>query len=123
MFGSFFFQDDRYQSIGVLGLALIAMNEDIGADMALRSFGHLLQYGEEGIRRAVPLALGLLCASNPKLTVLDTLSKLSHDADAEVWFRRSCPSKKERGGGGGGGNISTMTGVEDSRSAVPGRAL
>lgn len=79
-------QDDRYQSIAVLGLGLIAMNEDIGAEMALRSFGHLLQYGEEGIRRAVPLAMGLMCASNPKLTVLDTLSKLSHDADPEVCF-------------------------------------
>jgi 26S proteasome regulatory subunit N1 len=38
-------QDDRYQSIAVLGLGLIAMNEDIGAEMALRSFGHLLQVG------------------------------------------------------------------------------
>jgi hypothetical protein len=44
----------------------------------------LVQYGEEGIRRAVPLAMGLMCASNPKLTVLDTLSKLSHDGDPEV---------------------------------------
>eukprot|EP00123_Amoebidium_parasiticum_P014745 comp22625_c0_seq1/m.34770 comp22625_c0_seq1/g.34770 ORF comp22625_c0_seq1/g.34770 comp22625_c0_seq1/m.34770 type:complete len:874 (-) comp22625_c0_seq1:42-2663(-) len=77
-------QDDRYQAVAVLGLALISMGEEIGAEMALRSFNHLLQYGEEGIRRAVPLALGLLCASNPRLSVLDTLSKLSHDADQEV---------------------------------------
>eukprot|EP00124_Ichthyophonus_hoferi_P001063 Ihof_evm3s49 gene=Ihof_evmTU3s49 len=77
-------QDDRYQSVAVVGLALISMGEEIGAEMALRSFNHLLQYGEEAIRRAVPLALALLCASNPRLSVLDTLSKLSHDADAEV---------------------------------------
>jgi 26S proteasome regulatory subunit N1 len=39
---------------------------------------------EPVIRRAVPLALGLLCASNPLPKVLDTLSKYSHDNDAEV---------------------------------------
>ena len=43
-----------------------------------------LRYGEVGIRRAVPLALGLLSVSNPKLQILDTLSKFSHDNDAEV---------------------------------------
>ena len=36
------------------------------------------------IRRAVPLALALLSASNPQLSIIDTLSKLSHDNDAEV---------------------------------------
>ena len=32
----------------------------------------------------VPLALGLISVSNPQLHILDTLSKFSHDADAEV---------------------------------------
>eukprot|EP01134_Creolimax_fragrantissima_P004949 CFRG4949T1 len=77
-------KDSRYQGFAVLGLALVAMGEEIGLDMALRSCSHLLQYGEDVIRRAVPLALALLCASNPKLSVLDTLSKLSHDVDPEV---------------------------------------
>merc|ERR1719160_2079702 len=52
--------------------------------MTLRSLDHILQYGELTLRRAVPLALGLLHISNPKVTVVDTLSKLSHDADADV---------------------------------------
>src|SRR2546421_2076849 len=43
-----------------------------------------MHYGEPVIRRTVPLALGLLCASNPLLNVLETLSKYSHDNDAEV---------------------------------------
>jgi len=77
-------ESDTHQSIAVIGIALIAMGEEIGQEMALRSFNHLLQYGDEGIRRAVPLALGLLFASNPLLSVLDTLSKFSHDGDAEV---------------------------------------
>ncbi|KAL7731870.1 hypothetical protein ACLKA6_017447 [Drosophila palustris] len=72
------------QAIAVLGIALIAMGEDIGAEMAYRSFGNLLRYCEPAIRRAVPLALGLISASNPKLNILDTLSKFSHDVDAEV---------------------------------------
>ena len=72
------------QAVSVIGLALIAMGEDIGAEMALRAFGHLLRYGEPSIRRAVPLALGLISVSNPRLNVLDTLSKFSHDSDSEV---------------------------------------
>ncbi|KAL5292531.1 PSMD2 family protein [Megaselia abdita] len=72
------------QSIAVLGIALIAMGEEIGAEMAYRSFGNLLRYCEPCIRRAVPLALGLISVSNPKLNILDTLSKFSHDNDVEV---------------------------------------
>lgn len=72
------------QGIAVIGIALIAMGEEIGAEMAYRSFGNLLRYCEPVIRRSVPLALGLLSVSNPKLNILDTLSKFSHDSDAEV---------------------------------------
>lgn len=77
-------ENDLHQVFAVFGVALISMGEDVGAEMSLRSFSHLMHYGEPVIRRAVPLALGLLCASNPVLTVLDTLSKFSHDNDLEV---------------------------------------
>merc|ERR1712136_252387 len=72
------------QAVAVIGLAVIGMGEDIGAEMAFRALGHLLRYGEPCIRRAVPLALGLISVSNPRLNVLDTLSKFSHDSDSEV---------------------------------------
>lgn len=72
------------QAVAVIGIALIAMGEEIGAEMAFRSFGNLLRYCEPIIRRSVPLALGLLSVSNPKLNILDTLSKFSHDSDVEV---------------------------------------
>ncbi|XP_012277121.1 26S proteasome non-ATPase regulatory subunit 2 [Orussus abietinus] len=72
------------QAIAVLGIALIAMGEEIGTEMAYRTFGHLLRYCEPVIRRTVPLALGLISVSNPKLNILDTLSKFSHDSDPEV---------------------------------------
>merc|ERR1711936_1417022 len=72
------------QAVAVLGLGLISMGEDIGSEMLIRTLSHLMRYCEPIIRRAVPLALALISVSNPQLTILDTLSKFSHDADAEV---------------------------------------
>lgn len=72
------------QSVAVLGLAMVAMGEELGAEMSVRTFGHLLQYGDEQIRQIVPLALGLLSVSNPKLTLVDLLSKFTHDSDMDV---------------------------------------
>jgi len=73
-----------HQTTAVLGIALIAFGEDTGAEMAVRSIDHILQYGELTMRRAVPVALAMLHLSNPKVLVIDTLSKLSHDADQDV---------------------------------------
>jgi len=72
------------QAIAVLGLGLLSMGEDIGSEMMYRTLGHLMRYCEPVIRRAVPLALALTSVSNPRLNLLDTLSKFSHDHDAEV---------------------------------------
>lgn len=79
-------EDAVHQAFATLGVAMVAMGEDIGVDMALRTMSHLLQYGEAEIRRSVPVAMALLCVSNPLLNVLDMLSKLSHDADAKVAY-------------------------------------
>jgi 26S proteasome regulatory subunit N1 len=76
--------DATFQSFAVLGISMIAMGEDIGQEMAVRQFNHLMHYGEQVIRQAVPLALGLLCASNPLVNILDLLSKYSHDHDIDV---------------------------------------
>ncbi|KAF7299885.1 26S proteasome regulatory subunit RPN1 [Mycena chlorophos] len=77
-------QDDTFQSFAVLAVSLISMGEEIGAEMALRQFHHLMHYGEPVIRKAVPLAIGLNSVSNPQLPILDTLSKYSHDNDLAV---------------------------------------
>jgi len=74
----------RHQAMAVIGIALVAMGEDVGAEMALRQFQHLMTYGDPVIRKAVPLALALISASNPQLVILDTLSKYSHDSDLDV---------------------------------------
>jgi 26S proteasome regulatory subunit N1 len=73
-----------HQAVAVLGIGLIACGEEIGSEMSIRSLDHILQYGELPLRRAVPLALSILHISNPKVLVIDTLSKLSHDADQDV---------------------------------------
>jgi len=72
------------QSLAVLGVALVAMGEEVGAEMSLRHMSHLMHYGEPAHRRAVPLALALLNPSNPSMPILDTLSKYSHDSDLAV---------------------------------------
>jgi hypothetical protein len=64
--------------------AMVAMAEELGLEMVIRSLEHLLEYGEQNIRRSVPLAFGLLSILNPKVSVMDTLSRLSHDTDSEV---------------------------------------
>jgi 26S proteasome regulatory subunit N1 len=74
----------EHQAVAVLGIALIAFGEDIGVEMTLRTFEHLLHYGELPVRRVVPLALALLYISNPEYGIIDQLSRLSHDADLEV---------------------------------------
>lgn len=76
--------DDIFQAYAVLAIALIAMGEDVGQEMVLRQFGHLMHYGEGVIRKAVPLAMGLVSASNPQMRVYDTLSRYSHDNDNDV---------------------------------------
>ncbi|EPX74117.1 19S proteasome regulatory subunit Mts4 [Schizosaccharomyces octosporus yFS286] len=74
------------QSLAALGVAVIAMGEDIGAEMVTRQFDHMMHYGEPFIRKAVPLALGLLSASNPQMRIFDTLSRYSHDNDLDVAY-------------------------------------
>lgn len=72
------------QSTAVLGLALVSLGEDLSVDMATRMADHLLQYGDTSVRRMVPIALGLLHASEPDYAIVDTLSKLSHDPNLET---------------------------------------
>ncbi len=76
--------DELLQAYAVLGIGLVAMGEDVGQDMVLRHFGHLMHYGEANIRRAVPLAMGLISPSNPQMKIYDTLSRYSHDNDNDV---------------------------------------
>ncbi|KAE8733835.1 26S proteasome non-ATPase regulatory subunit 2-like protein B [Hibiscus syriacus] len=73
-----------YWGPAVLGIAMVAIAEELGLEMSIRLLERLLQYSELNIRRAVPFALGLLCISNPKVNVMDILSRLSHDTDLEV---------------------------------------
>ncbi|XP_049809091.1 26S proteasome non-ATPase regulatory subunit 2-like [Schistocerca nitens] len=72
------------QSVAALGVAVIAIGEEIGNEMTIRMFGHLSRYGELAVRRAVPLAIALSSISNPQLALIEMLNKFSHDSDPEV---------------------------------------
>ena len=43
-----------------------------------------VQYGDPSVRRSVPLAIAVLNISSPDMMAVDTLGRLSHDADPEV---------------------------------------
>ena len=60
--------------------------------MSLRTFDHLLHYGELPVKRVVPLALALLYVSNPDYSVIDQLSRLSHDQVREKCHIVNYPS-------------------------------
>jgi len=77
-------EDADHQMVAVLGVGLITMGESVGTEMALRTFDHLLHYCEVPIKRAVPLSLAILNISNPDFSVIDQLSRLSHDPDTEL---------------------------------------
>lgn len=62
-------KNSAFQGMAVVSIGLIAMSEEVGNEMAVRSMNHLLQYGEISIRRAVPLALAALHISNPKINI------------------------------------------------------
>jgi 26S proteasome regulatory subunit N1 len=76
--------DNAALSYAVIGVGMLSMAEDIGREMSLRIFNHLMHFGDHNIRQAVPLAIGLLHASNPTIAVTELLSKYSHDAEKAV---------------------------------------
>lgn len=73
-----------HQGAATIGIPLIALGEPIAVEMTSRLIDRLLQYGELPIKRAVPFAMALNFLSNPRPPVVDALSRMSHDADADV---------------------------------------
>jgi len=102
-----------HQMVAALGLGLVAMSEELGSQMSHRALEHLLQYGDPATRRGVPLALALLNTSDPDMTVMDTLSRLSHDTDAEV----AAASVLAMGITGAGTNNARLAGMLRSLSS------
>ena len=74
----------KVQSISVIGCSLIAIGEEVGTEMLSRSFNHFLQFGDINIKKTVSLAMALLNLSNPKVNVIDSLTKFCYDTDKTV---------------------------------------
>lgn len=71
----------------MLGIALIAISEEIGNDMALRTMNHLMQVGSPTVKQTIPLGLAILHLSNPNIVIQDLLAKLAHLEDETTAFR------------------------------------
>lgn len=72
------------QCVAILNIALIALTDDISTEMTIRTFDHFLQFANVDQKKAIPLAFALLFTSHPKPAVIDVLSKLTHDQDADT---------------------------------------
>lgn len=76
--------DEKNSECALLGLAFIASSEEIGNEMAMRLINHIMHFGKTEKKRIIPLALAMLSISNPKINVMDLLSKLAYDTDTET---------------------------------------
>ena len=74
----------KVQEIAVIGCSLIAIGEEVGMEMLSRSFNNFLQFGDINTKKAVSLAIALLNLSNPKVQVIDSLTKFCYDTDKTV---------------------------------------
>ncbi|KRW98942.1 Armadillo-type fold [Pseudocohnilembus persalinus] len=74
-------RQSQYLQVAVIAIALIASSEEIGRQMAIRTYNNILQFCDITVKRAVPIALGILHISDPKIQIMDMLVKLSHDDD------------------------------------------
>ncbi|XP_044252404.1 26S proteasome non-ATPase regulatory subunit 2-like [Tribolium madens] len=72
------------KAVAVLAVAAISKGEEIGSEMIQRIFGQISRYGEPSVRRAVPLAIALTSVSDPQPTIINVLTKYSHDVDDDV---------------------------------------
>ncbi|CCW59536.1 unnamed protein product [Phytomonas sp. EM1] len=78
----------NHKAAAVLGIGLVALGEDLGTEMAKRAIIHTLladtvnkKKDAMSGRRAVPLVYALLSASDPNMTVVESLNRLAHDSD------------------------------------------
>lgn len=54
--------------------------------MLQRSLDHIIQFGNQSTKTAVPLATALLNLSHPKINVVEILSRMCYDTDIDVSF-------------------------------------
>ena len=76
--------DPRVQTIAVIGTSLIAIGEEMGSEMLLRSFNHFQQFGNASVKKAVPLAMALLNLSYAKVSVVDAITKFCYDTNKDT---------------------------------------
>lgn len=72
------------QTVAALGVAVVAIGEEIGTDMSKRIIGHMGRYCDQSVRRAMPMALAMTSVSRIHLPTIDVMTKYAHDSDDQV---------------------------------------
>lgn len=75
------------QTLGLIGVALIAVSDVVGTKMVIRNIHHILQYCNPQLKRAVPIMLTVVGIKNFDIQITDLLYKLAHDEDKETSLR------------------------------------
>lgn len=77
--------DNEFLSaMSIIALGVISLGNNISMEMCLRILGHAGRYGVPYVRVAVPLAIGIMYASNPAFAAIDLLSKYCHDQNDKI---------------------------------------
>lgn len=80
-------QEILSQTIGLIGIALIAVSDVVGTKMVIRNIHHILQYCNSALKRAVPIMLTVVGVKDFNIQITDLLYKLAHDEDKETALR------------------------------------
>eukprot|EP01029_Cantina_marsupialis_P014730 TRINITY_DN32327_c0_g1_i1.p1 TRINITY_DN32327_c0_g1~~TRINITY_DN32327_c0_g1_i1.p1 ORF type:complete len:600 (+),score=196.44 TRINITY_DN32327_c0_g1_i1:217-2016(+) len=75
---------DEVEGMCVLALAMISVGEKTSEQMTIRMCTHILQCCTGHARRMVPLALAIMYLGHPDFSIVDSISRLSHDHDSET---------------------------------------
>jgi 26S proteasome regulatory subunit N1 len=80
-------EEQRLQSIALIGMALISIGEKMSTQMLFRNIHHILQYCDKQVRMVAPIMLAILGVMNPSIQITDLLYKLCFEEDKEMALR------------------------------------
>ena len=67
--------------IGVLGLALALLTDDLSTELAKRLIDEVQRYGESCVKNFIPFAIALTSIGKAKVPIMEQLSRLAHSTD------------------------------------------
>nr|UXY88382.1 hypothetical protein Cry52Nrm3_p021 [Cryptomonas curvata] len=101
-----FVTSKKYLELGIIGISLLTIGDQIASHMAMRIYGYFLLSPNLEIRRITTLAVGLLYISNPSTNACDYMIRLTNDNDWII-IRNAVFSLGLMGAGTGNSRIHT----------------